>query len=122
MRTAHIYELYDNDQLVATGTMKEIGAKLGVTKSCISNWGRLSKTKRVVKKGITRLIYEVYDKDGVVLARGTRQEVAEKMFWTPYYVTLSVQQTLNGLRTGKSGGYMCRHVGEEYREERDDDD
>lgn len=115
MRLPKVYKLYDGDKYVMTGTMKEIAEKMCVSVHTVYSWHRDGfANKRVEYVGVYRAIYEVSDKNGIIVT-GTREECVDAVFLAPSSISTKTHLHKIGTESGAHGGLLARLVGYEVR-------
>ena len=108
----NIYGYYVNGELLNTGTSEELGEKLGCSSRYITELCRHPIIKHEVKILYKQYHeFEVFDKDGIVLFKGTSKECADYMFVTIEGFWNAVIHTRQGKRTGNKGGLFVRKTG-----------
>ena len=116
MGMSKVYKLYDDENYVMTGTMKEIAEKMYASKGTVYSWYCHGYAKkRLEYVGAYRAIYEVSDKSGVLFT-GTRKECAKALHLAPSSISSKAFLHKEGLESGAHGGYLVRLIGYEVRE------
>ena len=104
-----IYAYCENGEHLLTGTLEELSEVTGYKSKYLSELSRKKYGNKEVK-----LLYkqyhefEVYDKNGTVLFKGTSRECADYMCITIEGFWEAVIYTRQGKRTGNRGGLFAR--------------